>query len=111
MAVVKSIPSKRIINGTVINTSEIAVVSEMNYRTNGEYVVIIKGVPYCELTLDSKTSDHVVVKAMGAVNIIPDVGRIDDEWDEIALDKFACVEFMFAGGSWWILSSDGLKQS
>ena len=111
MAIVKSIPSRRIINGLAINTSEIAVVSETSYRTNGEYVIVVKGVPFCDITLDSKTSDHIVVKAMGAVNVIPDVGKIDEEWDEIALDKFACVEFMFAGGIWWILSSDGLKQS
>ena len=111
MAIVKSIPSKRIINGGVINTSEIAVVSESSYRTNGEYVIIVKGIDFCELILDSKTSDHIVVKAMGLVNVVPDVGRIDEEWDEISLDKYACVEFMFAGGSWWILSSDGLKQS
>jgi len=111
MAIIKSIPSRRIIGGHAINTSEIAIVSETSYKTTGEYLIIIKGVPFCDLTLDSKTSDHIVVKAMGPVNVIPDVGRIDDEWDEIALDKFACVEFMFAGGGWFILSSDGLKQS
>ena len=111
MAIVKSIPSRRIINGITIKTSEIAVVSETSYKSNGEYVIIIKGVPYCDLDLDSKTSDHVVVKAMVPVNVIPDTGKIDEEWDEISLDKFACVEFMFANGIWWILSSDGLKQS
>lgn len=111
MAIVKNIPSRRIINGVAIDTSEIAIVSENEYRTNGEYVIIVKGVHNCNLTLDSKTSDHIVVKAMTKVNVISDVGRIDEEWDEIVLDKFSCVEFMFAGGSWWILSSDGLKQS
>ena len=111
MAIIKSIPSRRIINGNAINTSEIALVSETSYKTTGEYVVVVKGVPFCDLTLDSNTSDHVVVKAMTKVNVIPDAGRIDEEWDEIALDKYACVEFFFAGGSWWILSSDGLKQS
>lgn len=111
MAIIKSIPSRRIINGLAINTSEIAIVSENSYKSNGEYVIVVKGVNLCDLTLDSKTSDHVVVKAMCSVNVIPDTGRIDEEWDEIALDKYACVEFMFAGGTWWILSSDGLKQS
>jgi hypothetical protein len=111
MAIVKNIPSKRIINGFAIETSEIAIVSESSYKTNGEYVIIIKDVHNCELTLNSATSDHVVVKAMAPTNVIPDKGRIDEEWDEIALGKYSCVEFMFAGGSWWILSSDGLKQS
>ena len=111
MAIIKSIPSRRIINGLAINTSEIAIVSESSYKTNGEYVVVVKGVNFCDLQLDSKTSDHVVVKAMCKVNVIPDTGRIDEEWDEIALDRYSCVEFMFAGGTWWILSSDGMKQS
>lgn len=110
MAIIKNIPSRRIINGVAIETSEIAIVSENNYKTSGEYVVIIKNVHNCNVTLDSKTSDHVVIKAMAPTNVIPDHGRIDEEWDEIALDKYACVEFMYAGGSWWILSSDGLKQ-
>lgn len=111
MAIVKNIPSRRIINGNAIDTSEIAIVSESEYKTNGEYVIVVKGVHSSNITLDSKTSDHIVVKSMTKVNVIPDTGRIDEEWDEIALDKYACVEFMFAGGNWWILSSDGLKQS
>jgi hypothetical protein len=111
MAIVKSIPSRRIINGHAINTSELSVVSELDYRTNGEFCIIIKNVPQSFLVLDSKTTDHVVVKAMTMVTVRPDVGKIDEEWDEIVLDKFACVEFQYVGGSWYILSSDGLKQS
>lgn len=111
MAIIKSIPSRRIINGTAINTSEIALVSETEYKTRGEYLIVVKGVPTCRLTLDSTTTDHVVVKSTSEVHVISDKGLIDDEWDEIVLNKSACVEFMFAGGTWWILSSDGLKQS
>ena len=111
MAIIKNIPSRRIINGVAIDTSEIAIVSETEYKTTGEYVIIVKGVHESNIILDSKTSDHVVVKAMCPVNVKPDTGKIDEEWDEIALDKFSCVEFRFAGGNWMILSSDGLKQS
>ena len=111
MAIIKSIPSQRIIHGKLIKTSEISVVSENEYKTNGEYMILVKGVHSCLLTLDSNVTDHVVVKAMCNVVVVPDFGQIDEEWDEIALDKFASVEFMHVGGSWWILSSDGLKQS
>lgn len=111
MAIVKNIPSRRIINGIAIDTSETALVSENKYKTNGEYVIIIQNVHQCDVILDSKTTDHVVIKAMTKVNIIPDTNKIDNEWDEIFLEKYACVEFMYAGGIWWILSSDGLKQS
>jgi len=111
MAIVRSIPSKRIINGHVLQTSELSLVSELDYRTNGEFCIIVKGVPQSFVILDSKTTDHVVIKALTTVTIKPDVGRIDEEWDEMVLDKYACVEFQYIGGNWYILSSDGLKQS
>lgn len=111
MSIIKSIPSKKIINGSAINTSELSVVSESDYRTNGEYCIVVKGVPHSVIFLDSKTTDHVVIKAMTTVTITPDVGKIDEEWDEIVLDKFASVEFYFVNNGWYILSSDGLKQS
>jgi hypothetical protein len=111
MAIVKSIPSRRIINGVSINTSEISVVSELDYRTQGEGCVIVRGVSQSFVTLDSSTTDHVVVKSMTNLTIRPDVGKIDEEYDEVVVDKFACIEFRFVGGNWYILSSDGLKQS
>ena len=111
MAVVRTIPSKRIINGNIIKTSEISVVSELDYRTHGEAKIIVRGISKSNVILDSSTTDHVVVKAMTNVTILPDIGKIDEEFDEIVLDKFACVEFLFVNGHWYILSSDGLKQS
>ena len=36
---------------------------------------------------------------------------IDEEYGEIQLDKFASVELKFIGEFWYILSSDGLKNS
>lgn len=111
MAIVKSIPSKRIIRGEVLTTSEVSVVSETTYKTNGESCIIVRGVSKSVVILDSMTTDHVVVKSMVNLTILPDVGKIDEEYDEVVVDKFACVEFRFIGGNWYILSSDGLKQS
>ena len=111
MSIIRSIPTKRIINGTLMEGSELSLVSELDYRTNGEFCVIVKGIPQSFVTLDSKTTDHVVIKSLTNVTVRPDLGRIDEEWDEIALGKYACVEFQFVGGNWYILSSDGLKQS
>jgi hypothetical protein len=45
------------------------------------------------------------------ITIKPDIGKIDEDYDEIVMDRYACVEFRFCGGSWYILSSDGLKNS
>lgn len=111
MAIVKSIPSKRIIRGEVLTTSEVSVVSETTYKTNGESCIVVRGVSKSVIILDSMTTDHVVVKSMINLTILPDVGKIDEEYDEVVVDKFACIEFRFVGGNWYILSSDGLKQS
>ena len=111
MAIIKSISSRRIIKGEVINASEISVVSESTYKTNGESCIIVRGVAQSVVILDSTNTDHVVVKAMNNLIILPDVGLIDEEYDEVVVDKFACIEFRFVGGNWYVLSSDGLKQS
>ena len=111
MAIVRTIPSRKIINGLQINTSEISMVSELDYRTNGESCVIVTGIPFSVVVLDSRTTDHVVVKSMTQLTIRPDVGKIDEDYDEIVMDRYACVEFRFVGGTWYILSSDGLKNS
>ena len=111
MAIVKTIPSRRIINGMQITTSEISVVSELDYRTNGESCVIVTGIPFSVVVLDSRTTDHVVIKSMTKVTIKPDTGKIDEDYDELVADKYSCIEFRFVSGNWYILSSDGLKQS
>jgi hypothetical protein len=48
---------------------------------------------------------------MTNLKVKPDINRIDEEYDEVDLDKFACVEFKFIRDTWYILSSDGLKNS
>jgi len=111
MAIIKSIPSQRLVHGRLVDTSEISVVSETDYSTQGEDCIIVKGVPSCVLTLNSRTTDHIVIKAMTHLIIKPDVNSIDEQFDEIEMDLGACVEFRFVGGYWYILSSDGLKQS
>jgi hypothetical protein len=111
MAIVKTIPSRKIIGGVAIETSEISVVSEREYTTTGESCVVVRGVSESIVTLDSKTTDHVVVKSMTRLTIKPDIGKIDEDYDEIVADRYACIEFRFVGGNWYILSSDGLKQS
>ena len=111
MAIIKTIPSRKIINGMSINTSEVSVVSETEYKTTGESCVIVRGVNESVITLNSITTDHTVIKSMTRLTIKPDVGKIDEDYDEIVADRYACIEFRFVGGNWYILSSDGLKQS
>lgn len=110
MAIFRSQPSKRIINGNEIITSDSSVVTNKVYKTDGEYVIVIKDIDFCELTLDEKTTDHVVIKSLTHVLVKTDK-LIDGEYNEVELDKGSCVEFKFIGGGWYILSSDGLKNS
>lgn len=110
MAVFRSISSQRIINGNVIETSDSAVVSNQTYAVNGEYVIVTKGVEDCVVILNEESSDHVVIKSLTNTLVKSDK-LIDDEFNEVELGKGSCVEFKFVNGSWYILSSDGLKGS
>jgi hypothetical protein len=85
------------------------VVSTSNYLTDEETILIIKNVDECEVTLNSQKSSRVAIKSLTTVVVKSDVGKIDEDWDELLLEKGACVQFQFVEGNWYITSSDGLK--
>ena len=87
------------------------IVSDSLYTTNNENLIVIKGVEFSEITLDSTKSKKITIKSLTQCLIKSDVGLIDEEWDELLLEKGACVQFQFVEGNWYILSSDGLKMS
>lgn len=111
MTIVKSIPAEKLYRGRVIKTSEIAMVSENFYETAGEDVVVVRNIDFSKIKLNSTNTDHVTIKALTKVLIVPDIGQIDEEFDEILIDRGACVELRFCTGLWYIMSSDGLKMS
>ena len=110
MAIIKTIPSTRLINGEILETSEISIVSETEYKTNGEECIIVRNVSQSTIILDSKTTDHIVIKSLTNV-LVTSYELIDEEFNEVELGKGACVEFRKIGDYWYILSSDGLKGS
>ena len=85
------------------------IVRDEVYKTDGEFFLVIKDVENCRLVLDSSTTNHIRIKALTKVLISPLVGKIDEEYDEIFIDKGACVEFLQIENAWYIVSSDGLK--
>lgn len=110
MAIFRSQPSLRVINGNAIETSDSVIVTNESYTTNGEYAIIIKGVDRCVLRLDSNTTDHVVIKSL--TNVLVTANElIDEEFNEVELSRGSCVEFKKIGDFWYVLSSDGLKNS
>ncbi len=87
------------------------IINESTYTTNNETILIVKDVDYSEVTLNSSIVKKITVKSLTKTLIKSDVGSIDEEWDELLLEKGACVQFQFVEGNWYITSSDGLKTS
>lgn len=87
------------------------IISDSVYTTGLESLLVVKGVDMSEITLNSNENKKIIIKSLTSVLIKSDIGLIDEEWDELLLEKGACVQFQFVGGNWYILSSDGLKMS
>jgi hypothetical protein len=87
------------------------IVTTSEYKTNGEELILVKQTPHCKLTLDSDTTNYIIIKALTKVTIITNKNYIDEFYNEMVIDKGACVELYNLEGSWYILSSDGLKLS
>jgi hypothetical protein len=104
MPIIKEIPIRKTImkqNIVIEDKTEYnnLILFEKNYITNGEDLIIVK------------TTNRVIIKSLVSVLVKPNTGKIDEEWDELLLEKGACVQFQFVQGNWYILSSDGLKMS
>ena len=95
------IPSKKVVTEKVVK--------EENYTTGEEMLVIVKDIESSEIMLNSELNQSVIIKSLTTTLIKPDLGKIDEEWDELQLDKGACVHLSFVEGNWYIISSDGLK--
>jgi hypothetical protein len=105
----QTVVEPKVIIETITDVSK--VVSSPVYLTDAETILIVKDVDECIVTLNSQKSNRVVVKSLTTVVVKSDVGQIDEDWDELLLEKGACVQFQFVEGNWYITSSDGLKTS
>lgn len=92
-----------------LDTFDTIIISDEMYKTNGENLLIVREVSQSKVKLDSTTTDRIKIKTLTNCTIIPDLNRIDEEWDEISVGKGACVELQNVNGIWYILSSDGIK--
>lgn len=110
MAIFKSYPVTKIVNGLEVKTSDSIILTNTEYTTNGEAAIIVKGVESCVVTLDNTTTDHITIKSLTNVTIKSDK-LIDDEYNQIETEKGASVELRYIGNGWYIMSSDGLKNS
>jgi hypothetical protein len=116
MPIIKEIPIRKTVmkqNIVIEHKTEYnnLILLEKNHTTNGEDLIIVKTIGGSEILLNSETTNRVIIKSLVSVLIKPNTGKIDEEWDELLLEKGACVQFQFVQGNWYILSSDGLKMS
>jgi hypothetical protein len=104
-------PNRKIINvgEKVLELPKTKVVSQNYYLTNGETLVIVKDVDTCTIELNSETTEKITIKTLTSCVIIPDQNRIDEDWDQLNVERGACVQFQCVDGIWYILSSDGIK--
>lgn len=110
MAIFKTGLVRKIINDVEVKTSESVVVEHHEYTTNGESSIVTRNIDSCNIYLNSKTTDSVTIKSMTQTIIFGDK-PIDEEYDEIELQKFASIELRYIKNYWYIVSSDGLKNS
>ena len=109
MPVIKTTPVTKIINGLVKKTSVSSVVIMDEYKTDGEDAIIVKEIP-CTITLNDETTNHITIKSMVDTLVISDK-LIDEEYNEIELQRGSSIELRFVNNVWYIMSSDGLKNS
>jgi hypothetical protein len=113
MPIVKNKPVRKTVfrgeRSLNLDTFETVIVSDEIYKTNGENLLIIRDVAQSKVKLDSTTTDKIKIKSLTNCTIIPDIGRIDEDWDEISIGRGACVELQNVNGIWYVLSSDGIK--
>ena len=60
-------------------------ITDETYTTNGEYLLVIKNTQTCRITLDVETTDHIIIKALTDVYIVPKEGLIDEQYSEMQL--------------------------
>tara|TARA_R100001591_G_scaffold82666_1_gene89360 strand:+ start:9222 stop:10100 length:879 start_codon:yes stop_codon:yes gene_type:complete len=90
-------------------TENIPVVISTDYTTSQTRYIIAKN--DLTITLDSKNLKRFYIKSMANIKIKPLIGKIDEEWEEINMGPQSSIELLCEGTDWYILSSDGLKNS
>jgi hypothetical protein len=108
MPVFRVAQGKRTIDGRRGAVTSVVILPK--YTVNGEETIITKDVNYCEIYLDSKTTENITIKSMTDTLIVADY-PIDEEYYEVELQKGSAIQLSFVKNVWYIMSSDGLKTS
>ena len=63
------------------------------------------------ITLNDINLNRFYIKSMANVTVKTKSGKIDGEWEEISMGPQSSIEVLSDKTNWFILSSDGLKNS
>ena len=81
-----------------------------DYTTNEEDYIIVKG-ENSTVTLNGGEGSKVYIKSMVECKVKSGGGLIDDSWESLELGPESCIELLYSQNNWYILSSDGIKNS
>jgi hypothetical protein len=94
---------------TIVKVDDKVIPQPKEEKFSEEIFIVVRDPENFEIVLDSTKNIFVLVKSLTKTLIKPDVNKIDDEWDELHLEKGACVHLQFVEDTWLITSSDGIK--
>ena len=95
---------------TQLNVDNIQIDGDTISNTSPGATLTIQTLVGGPIDLDSNTTEHITIKALCDVLVVADYS-IDDEYDEVELNPGASIELRFVKDGWFIMSSDGLKNS
>lgn len=87
----------------------IPVTISYDYTTsNTRYIIATQDLT---ITLNDSNLNRFYIKSMANIKVKTQSGKIDGEWEEISMGPQSSVEILSDNSNWYILSSDGLKNS
>ena len=95
---------------TSSNNEDIPILITTNYTTQSSRYIIAKK-DNITITLSDANFNRFYIKSMAHITIVPTQGLIDEEWEEIEMGPQSSIELIANNGDWYVLSSDGLKNS
>lgn len=98
-----------VIEKTKETVEDIPITITDNYTTsNTRYIITTKDLT---ITLDDVNLNRFYIKSMANTIVKTKLGKIDGEWEEINMGPQSSIEVISNKSNWYILSSDGLKNS
>ena len=93
----------------VESSDNIPLTIQKDYQTSTtRYIIAQKDLT---ITLNDSVLKRYYIKSMANITIVPTKGLIDEEWEGIEMGPQSSIEVIAHEGNWYVLSSDGLKNS